>query len=304
MVSKKYDIFVRVAESKNLTKVANELNYTQSAISHSIQSLEGEIGLPLIQRTKNGITLTPYGEALLPDFHKILLDEEILFQKSAQFRGLKKGTIRVGAFTSASVHWIPSVAKKISTDYPNIQFVQSHSSYDGVIHDLENGNVDIGFLTDITKGSFDFIPLIRDEYFVLLPTDHPLAKYERIPIEALDNERLVLMDEGGHFDSWQIVDQINDADIVHYVHEDFLVLPLVEHGIGISILPGLITDYFETSAVKKRFAEPRYRTIGLAAKSFKNAPPLVNLFIELLNEFLDDWEKDTQKNYKDVRERK
>lgn len=301
MVSKKYEIFVRVAESRNLTKVANELNYTQSAISHSIQSLEAEIGLPLIQRSKKGITLTSYGESLLPDFQKLLLDEEIIFQKSAQFQGLKKGTIRVGAFTSASVHWIPSVARKIATDYPNVKFVQSHGSYDAVIHNLETREVDVGFLTDVTKGSFEFMPLIRDEYFVLLPPDHPLTKYERIPIEALDNERLVLMDEGGHFDAWYIVNQIKNPDIVHYVHEDFLVLPLVENGIGISILPGLIVDYFETSAVKKRFAEPRYRTIGLATKSFKAAPPLTNLFIELLNEFLDKWEKDTLKSYKDVR---
>lgn len=301
MVSKKYEIFVKVAESKNLTKVANELSYTQSAISHSIQSLEKELELPLIQRTKNGISLTPYGEALLPDFRKILLDEEILLQKSAQYRGLKKGTLRVGAFTSASVHWIPSVAQKIAADYPNIKLTQSHGSYDGIITKLENGDVDIGFLTETTKGAFEFMPLIRDEYFVLLPPTHPLVKYERIPIEALDNERLVLMDEGGHFDSWHIVNQICNPDIVHYVHEDFLVLPLVEHGIGISILPGLIADYFETYAVKKRFARPRYRTIGLAAKSFKDAPPLVNLFIELLNNYLDTWEKDTSNSYKDVR---
>lgn len=256
----------------------------------------------MIQRTKNGITLTPYGEALLPDFRKILLDEEILLQKSAQFCGLDKGTLRVGAFTSASVHWIPSVAQIIATEYPNIKFVQSHGSYDGIIQKLENGDMDIGFLTDITKGSFEFMPLIQDEYFVLLPPKHPLAEYERIPIEALDNRRLVLMDEGGHFDSWHIVNQIKNPDIVHYVHEDFLVLPLVEHGIGISILPELIADYFETYAVKKRFAEPRYRTIGLAVKSFRNAPPLVNLFTELLNNYLDIWKKQTSINCKDVRQ--
>lgn len=296
MVLKKYDVFVRVAESGNLTKVAKDLNYTQSAISHSIQSLEEEIGVPLIHRTRRGITLTSYGEALLPDFQKVLLDEEILFQKAAQFRDLKKGTIRVGAFTSVSMQWIPSVAKKFAEDYPGVKFIQSHSSsYDGITHDLENGNVDVGFLTEVTRGSFEFMPLIRDEYLVLLPQDHPFAKYERIPIEALDNERLILMDDGIYSDSQRIIDQIKNVNIVHHVHEDFLVPPLVEMGIGISILPKMITDYFGTTVVKKRFAEPRYRTIGLAVKSFKDAPPLVNLFVDLLNDFLAIWRHDIRR---------
>ena len=54
----KYEVFVQVAETRNLTKVAERYHYSQSAISHALRALEEEIGLPLVHRAKSGITLT------------------------------------------------------------------------------------------------------------------------------------------------------------------------------------------------------------------------------------------------------
>lgn len=291
----KYEVFVQVAETRNLTKVAERYHYSQSAISHALRALEEEIGLPLVHRAKNGITLTKYGEELLPDFRRIVCSRERLLQKADQFRGLRRGTLRVGAFTSVSMHWIPAVAEKFAAEYPNIQLIQSHSSYDGVEAGLQTGQLDIGFLSSYYKGNFEFMPLYQDEYLVLLPPDDPLAQYERIPIEALNYRRFVLMEEGGEYDAWHILSRIKGAEVVHYVNEDMLAVPLVEHGIGISILPKLILDGIATPAVKKRFAEPRYRVIGIAANSFKDAPPLAQLFIDLTKDYIETWDPDKLK---------
>ena len=80
----KYEVFVQVAETRNLTKVAERYHYSQSAISHALRALEEEIGLPLVHRAKNGITLTKYGEELLPDFRRIVCSRERLLQKAAR----------------------------------------------------------------------------------------------------------------------------------------------------------------------------------------------------------------------------
>ena len=88
------------------------------------------------------------------------------------------------------------------------------------------------------------------------------------PIEALNGERMVLMDDGGEgYDTMSILKNLSYT-VVHWVNEDFLVLPLVECGLGISILPKLIIDIFcnTTNVVTKRFAVPRYRTIELWLK--------------------------------------
>ena len=187
------------------------------------------------------------------------------------------------------MHWMPLIAKSFAENYPNIQLIQHHNAYDGVARHLEDGSADVGFLTERSKLKFDFIPLYEDEYCVILPPDHRCADYERIPLAALAGERFVLMDEGGEFDSKSIFNQIPDGHIVHRVNEDCLALPLVEQGIGISILPGLIVSNYKTKAVIKRFVEPKTRVIGLAAKSFKDAPPLVTLFVDSLKDFLKTW---------------
>ena len=67
MALDKYQVFVKVAQNQNLTKTAEELNYTHSAISHIIKNLEAETGLKLISRNKTGITLTSEGKLLLEE---------------------------------------------------------------------------------------------------------------------------------------------------------------------------------------------------------------------------------------------
>lgn len=67
MALDKYQVFVKAAQNKNLTKTAEELNYTHSAISHIIKNLEAEAGMKLITRNKTGITLTPEGKVLLEE---------------------------------------------------------------------------------------------------------------------------------------------------------------------------------------------------------------------------------------------
>lgn len=132
--------------------------------------------------------------------------------------------------------------------------------------------VDCGFLSAKHRTKLDFIPLVDDEYYVILSPDHPLCRFERIPIEALNGERMVLMDDGGEgYDTMSILKNLSYT-VVHWVNEDFLVLPLVECGLGISILPKLIIDIFcnTTNVVTKRFAVPRYRTIGIVVKNIND----------------------------------
>ncbi|MGM9661962.1 MAG: LysR family transcriptional regulator [Oscillospiraceae bacterium] len=287
MVLDKYEVFVRVAETQNLTKVASELNYTQSAISHVIQNLEKELGLPLVTRSKSGIRLTSYGEHLLEEARQIVQHENAFQQQAGLLRGTEVGTIRVGAFSSVSMQWMPYILEKMQKQHPNVTVIQSHDNYQGVETLLTNGQVDCGFLSSLYKGKFDFLPLVQDEYYVLLPPDHPLCCYERIPLEALANENFILMDEGGgiEYDTGHILKNI-PFRVSHWVNEDFLAIPLVERGLGLSILPKLIMDCVDSSVVVKRFAVPRYRTIGLAAASFKEAPPLVSLFTKMVQDFI------------------
>ena len=90
---------------------------------------------------------------------------------------------------------------------------------------------------------------------ILLPPDHELTASERVPLEALNDEDYILLNEGNDYDISRILSGIN-VNIVH--------------------------------AVVKSLAVPRFRTIGLAVTSLKDASPLTRLFIDIVQNYLDN----------------
>ena len=87
---KKYEAFIRAVELGSLSKAAEELGYTQSGISHMMQSLEEEVGFPLLVRTSSGILPNAEGETLLPAIRRLLRTNDALAQTIAQI-GFRPG---------------------------------------------------------------------------------------------------------------------------------------------------------------------------------------------------------------------
>lgn len=286
MVLDKYQVFVKVAETRNLSKAAEELNYTHAAISYIIKNLEEEVGMKLLIRSKAGIHLTKEGAALLEEAQKVVKYENSFLQKASMLRGLEEGVLDIGAFTSVSMKWMPHILREMKDKYPGVKVRQHHGNYKEIEYWLEKEKVDVAFLTEYHKGDFDFIPLMQDEYYVILPPGHPLCAYERIPKEALNGETLILMNEGSEdYDAGHILEGLHYT-VAHWVNEDVVLIPLVECGLGISVLPKLIMDFVHSNVVVKRFACPRYRTIGLAVKNPDEMSGLTKLFISLMKEYI------------------
>ena len=128
----KYEALVTVVELGSLTRAAQSLGCTQSAVSHSIDSLEKELGFPILKRGRAGVQLTAEGERLLPAVNALLGSAEQLNQTAAAIRGLDAGTVRIGAFTSVAVHWLPAVLKEFQTDYPKVEFKLLNGDYHDV----------------------------------------------------------------------------------------------------------------------------------------------------------------------------
>ena len=84
-----YQIFCTIAEQKNMTKAAELLHITPSAVTHSMNALEKSLGFALLNRDRGGATLTAHGEMLLPRFRAILLEEQRLQEEVAQINGLE-----------------------------------------------------------------------------------------------------------------------------------------------------------------------------------------------------------------------
>ena len=104
-----YEIFDAVVQEKSFQKASSLLNMTPSAVSHAISNMEKEIGFSLFVRGKQETTLTTHGELLLPYVRAVLQSEESLRETIAGFRGLEKGTVKLGGFNSICSMWIPTI---------------------------------------------------------------------------------------------------------------------------------------------------------------------------------------------------
>ena len=113
-------LFLAIAEENNLTRAAQKNGYTQSAASHMLRNIETELGFSLFSRSQRGLALTRNGEALLPPIRRTLAAAEYFDQTAASIRGVQTGHIRIGAYLSASVQWLPPALKKFLSDYPDM----------------------------------------------------------------------------------------------------------------------------------------------------------------------------------------
>ena len=279
----KYLAFVKTVERGSFTRAAQELNYAQSSVSKMVADLETEWGMTLLERSKNGVCLTSAGKQVLPFLRKMLNDYSELEGQIDKMNGLETGVVRIGTFSSVAIHWLPNIFAALQKDYPGIEFEMLLGDYDEVERWLEEGRVDCGFLRLPTRRKLDTLLLKQDEYKVVLPCGHSLAKKETVEIKDLEGLPFLLLEHGGKTEVSDLLERYDvHPDIRFTTWEDFAIMAMVEKGLGIGILPELILQRIAYKFEVRPLQEPYYRPIGLAVKNRDHLTPAVEKFIEYL----------------------
>ena len=268
----KYEILLKVAECGSFTRAAQQLNFTQSGISHAVSSLETELGTTLVVRSHGGVSLTADGRALLPYFREMCALQHQLEQKAADLRGLDTGLVRVATFTSVSEKWMPYILKSFQELYPKIEFELLPSNFNSEITEwVAHGQADCGFVSLPVESHLDSWLLQRDQWKVIVPCNHPLAGRDPFPPEALEKYPVILLDEGDDYEIQEVFDTLNIRPNIQYtVQQDQTILAMVSSGLGISIMEELMLQRCVYPLVSCRLPRPFYRNIGICVKD-KNA---------------------------------
>lgn len=282
----KYLAFVKTVEKGSFTKAAESLDYAQSSVSKMIADLEDEWGMTLLERNRNGVCVTSAGTQVLPYLRRVLSGYSNLEGQILQMQGIETGVVRIGTFSSVAINLLPDVFAKLQKDYPGIEYEMLLGDYTEVESWIDEGRVDCGFLRLPAKQHFDTIPLIQDEYKVVLPQGHPLAKNKTIEIEALNGLPFLLLEHGGKTEVTDLLERYNiSPDIRFTTWEDFAIMSMAEKGLGVGILPGMILQRIPYKIEIRPLKRPYLRTVGLVMKSSKNLTPAVKKFIEYLPPF-------------------
>lgn len=279
----KYMALVKTVEYGSFTKAAEALSYSQSGISRMINDLEKEWNVSLLERGRAGVRLTSDGLKLLPNARRVCDEYEKLQIQVDEINGLQSGLIRIGTFSSVATHWLPNIIKEFQKDYPNIDYELLLGDYTEIEAWILQGRVDCGFLSLPAHPELETIFLEEDKLLAILPQNHPLTRYERVPVEALCHEPFMLLEKGAKAEISQIFDRCGLVPKVHFTTwDDYAIMSMVESGLGISILPELILKRVPYEIVAKELEVPAYRNIGLALREKKTASLAVKRFIEYL----------------------
>lgn len=281
-----YEIFETVVQEKSFHKAAALLNMTPSAVSHAISNMEKEIGFSLFIRGKQETVLTNHGELLLPYVRAVLKSEESLKETIAAFRGLEKGTVKLGGFNSVCSTWIPEIVKKFQEKFPNIHIEIYQGTYADLIEWLRNGTIDVCIMSVVDSEGFDYKPLYHDRLLCVVPKGFVTKNPKYITFEEMKAQRFVTQWASCDGDVQRVLkDHGLEPSTYCHVVDDMSTIAMVEAGMGICILPELLmskSDRVDWYPME----EDCYREIGLSVNNFRTVSPAAAKMIEIIESYV------------------
>lgn len=171
--------FLAVVDDGNFHRAAEKVNLTQQAVSKSIAQLETNLGVRLLDRTRQSVALSPFGELLLP--HARTVDAEIRrFQDNlATMLGAKTGIVRVGATPTLLHQLLPQALASLHAARPQVRIHVDSGDYDRLSGALVRGELDLVLSTEPADTADALIAIERlceDHNVIVARAQHPLAK--------------------------------------------------------------------------------------------------------------------------------
>lgn len=284
----RYLALQKIIEMKSFTKAAEVLGYTQSSVSQMIASLENELSMKLLVRSRTGARLTLEGKELYPFIERTILQYQAMKEKAMEIKGLETGIIRVGTITSVTCHWMPLLIKGFQQLYPNVQFVFHDGDYTSIQEWIKTGLVDFGFITPDAVTGLETINIKDGEMLAVLPKGHPLADNPTVSLHSLTKEPFILLEEGHYNEPLEAFHAAGlEPDIKYTIHDDFAIMTMVEAGLGVGILAKLMLRRTNYDIVCLPTAPPIYRKLAIGFKDKDSLPIASKYFIKYLLENTD-----------------
>ncbi|PQP88941.1 LysR substrate-binding domain-containing protein [Paenibacillus sp. AR247] len=293
MTLAKYEILGKVVESENLTKAADQLSLTQSAVSRAIISLELELGIQLLTRGRSSVRLSHDGERLWKYMKEMLQLQENMLQEVDQIKGLVRGTVTIGTFTSVSIHWLPDILQRFQQKYPQIEIRLLDGHYQDIERWIADGTADFGFVNMPSSHGLETTMLIQDRMVCVMPADHKHNVKSTISLEDIADEPFIMPAKGCDTDVRAWFDGQAAVPRMRFeLEDDHAIMAMVRSGLGISILPETILASAPSGLVARPIAPEASRSIALAAVSFKKCSPAAARAISCIVEMMGEQKSD------------
>ena len=200
MDSKKVNALLLAVEKGSLTSAALELGYTQSGLTHMMNALEQELGLNLLVRSKNGVRLSPAGQALRPLMQAFLESSRALEEEAEHLRKRSSTTLRLGAYSSVASRWLPAIVASFRKVDPNTDVVIDVGGIPDIYEKLKTDQLDCAIVSyqELLCQGLNYIHLADDPLVAVLPeTDEHTDVF---PIADFADQEFLMPSDGFDMD--------------------------------------------------------------------------------------------------------
>ena len=284
-------LVAEISDAGSMTRAAERLCLTQSALSHQLRDIEGRLGTTFFVRLGRRMVLTAAGRRVLETARRVIGDLEHTEEDVRRLAGNSDGSIRVCTQCNTGYHWLAPLLTVFQRKHPRVSV---HVAADATAHPIEalvEGRVDLAILIDsVPDRRLRLRPLFTDEMVAVVARSHPLAKRRWVSAQDLAREHLLLYSSRPE-ESFLLRKVLAPEGLtparVSFIMLTEAMIELARAGTGVGILPrwsaqrAIASGGVAALSITRRAMRRRWVAATLAAQP---DPPYLVDFMDLLAE--------------------
>ena len=271
--------FCVLAKTEHYTQAAKLLSITQPSLTHSIKELEKELGVCLFNKHGRNVKINQYGVFLYEHVSPILSNLEKTRSELITMIDPRKGTIHLSFLPPLAQKFIPTIISEFvkSEENSQIHFVLNQGGSEDITNDFIENKTDIAFTSHIESDGITSIPIMKQEFFLITPLEHPLADKEEIDLAEAAPFPFVYYDKKSVLRP--IVDTLFKSisvkpTIAYQLADDSAVCSFVAANLGVAVVPHIIgLEHFPVKVIKiKRPLHNRFIYLSFCTDKYMSPP--------------------------------
>ncbi|MGB5474145.1 MAG: selenium metabolism-associated LysR family transcriptional regulator [Gammaproteobacteria bacterium] len=243
MADRRLQVFHTVARLLSFTKAAESLHMTQPAVTFQVRQLEEYFNTRLFDRTHNRISLTAAGERVYEYAAQIFDLYAKMDNAVRDMTGEISGVLIIGASTTIAEYMLPALLGDFKKKYPDVNVHLKVSNSDGIVHMVENNDIDLGVVEAPVVNKNLVVENCRNDRLVaIVPPQHALSDKRKVSLQDLQNQAFIAREEGSG--TREVIEEYiaeaglkaTDLNIAMELGSPEAIKGAVEAGMGVSIV--------------------------------------------------------------------
>ncbi|HXW10081.1 MAG TPA: LysR substrate-binding domain-containing protein [Steroidobacteraceae bacterium] len=274
---------VALADERHFGKAAERCFVSQPTLSAQVRKLEEYLGVPLVERQPKRVALTPTGEKVVRRARALLQEADAIVELAKNDRDPLAGPLKLALIPTVGPYLLPHVVGRLRKELPRLKLMLYEYQTEPLLEKLRAGEIDLGVLAlPVPLDGLESAELYDEPFMLAMPAAHALADVERVKVDDLRGETLLLLEDGHCLrdQALEVCSRIRVSEAQDYRATSLETLrQMVAAGHGITLLPELAAETPVGTARGLRikpFSRPApSRTIGAVwRKSTTRAPAI------------------------------